>query len=140
MAITSYSTFLSYLADLSVTGVTTNRGSSEMGLPDAVQSADLPMKYIDFPFGDESALTFDGGGGWPTLGAEIVLIVQSVELDIDSARFASLTSLIDNLSTALRAGKTSRSKMAWTVNLEYRVFGRDTAEYLCVVAFVQGAG
>ena len=140
MAITSYSTYLSYLADLAVTGVTVRRGSTAMGAPDSVQSADLPMQYVDIPVGDETALTFDGEGGWPTLGAELVLIVQSIELDMDSARVASLISLMDNLSVALRAGGTTRSKLSWNMTLQVQSFERDAAEYLCVVAFVQGVG
>ena len=140
MAITSLAVFMDYLADLSVTGVVVNRGNALIGPPDNVQSADLPMKWVTLPFSNEGPLTFSGEGGWPTLSGQVVIAMESVNLNTPEARVDAYITMVDNLDTALRAGSVTKTKMSWTTALETVFIGKDAAEYLALIATVTGAG
>lgn len=133
MAITSYETFVDSLAALTVTGVT--RKFTEP--PNSIGSADLPAMWPGLPSGEETAMTFQTAGGWPTLTCDLIIAVEAVAQDTQSANFAATITIMDNLSSALRLASIGRAALTWTItaNALVQVAG---VTYWAVIATVNG--
>jgi len=132
-AITSYSTFTTALAGLSVTGVTRKYTYP----PESLGTADLPAMYVGLPSGDEPMLTFQTKGGWPEMTCDLVVAVEPVAQNTQSANYDDMITIMDNLSTALRAASIGRGPLTWTItgNVQVAVAG---ATYWAVIATVTG--
>jgi len=132
-AITSYATFTTALAELSVTGVT--RAFTHP--PESLGTADLPALWPGLPSGNEPMLTFQTKGGWPEMTCDLVVAVEPVPQNIQSANYDDMITIIDNLSTALRAASIGRGPLTWTIagNAQVTVAG---TIYWAVIATVTG--
>lgn len=133
MVITSYETFIAGLTGLTVTGI--SRTFTEP--PTSISSADLPAMYPGLPSGEETAMTFQTSGGWPTLTCDLIVAVEAVAQDTQSANFSATVEIMDNLSSALRLASIGRSALTWmiTANVQVQIAG---TTYWAVVATVNG--
>ncbi len=134
---TTYTAFCNALADLSVTGVTTK----QRYIPDRAPTANLPLQFVRLPEGAEMGITQEGEGGWPTLIAELVIVVEPLRQNRNAENQALTVTLIDNLTAALRAvtpGQVCKSKLRWRIRGEQRYLGE--TEYWLLVARIEGNG
>jgi len=132
-AITSYATFTTDLAALSVTGVTRKYTHP----PTSLNTGDLPAMWPGLPSGDEPMLTFQTKGGWPEMTCDLVVAVEPVAQNTQSANYSDMITILDNLSTALRASTIGRGPMTWMItgNVQVAVAG---TTYWAVIATVTG--
>lgn len=133
-AITTYKAFTTAIAALSVAGV--RRKFTEP--PTSIGSADLPAMWPGLPRGDERAMTFTAEGGWSSIICDLVIAVEAVAQDTQSANYTSTMTIIDALSTALRATSViGRAKLAWSIqaNVQVAVAG---IPYWAVIATIEG--
>ena len=133
-AITTYAAFTTALAGLTVTGVT--RKFTEP--PESSGTADLPASWPGLPRGDEHPITFTSEGGWSTCVCDLVIAVEAVGQNTQSANYASTMTIIDALSTALRGTTIGRTKLLWTISANVQVIVAGTP-YWAVVATVAGS-
>ena len=133
VAITSYSTFTTALARLTVTGV--ERYYTHP--PTSLSTADLPAMWPGLPSGDEPMLTFKTKGGWPEMTCELTIAVEPVAQDRQSANYTNMITAMDNLSTALRAATFGRGPITWTITGNAQVSVAGTT-YWAVIATVTG--
>lgn len=133
MVITTYKTFTDGLTALSVTGVT--RVFTEP--PTSIGTADLPAMYIRIPRGEEGAMTFQTSGGWPTLTCDLVIVVEAVGQNTQSANYAATIELMDNLSSALRLASIGRSALVFNIDGDVQTEIAGTS-YWAVVATISG--
>lgn len=132
-AITSYATFTEAVADLSVTGVKRKLTAP----PASLASTDLPASWPGLPRGIEPAMTFTSAGGWPALFCDLIVAVEAVGLNTQSANYANTIEIMDNLSTALRGASIGRSKIIWEITANVQVSVGDTT-YWAVIATIEG--
>jgi len=131
--ITSYSTYTVALAALSVTGVTRKFTHP----PASLATADLPAMWPGLPSGNEPAFTFQTSGGWPTLICDLTVAVEPVAQSTQSSNYDLMITIIDNLSTALRAASIGRSLLTWIITGNAQVTVAGTT-YWAVIATVSG--
>jgi len=137
MAITTYRAFIDALEALDVTGVVRCHTS---GPPSGAPSAgDTPALYVRYPGSEEIPLVFGGQGGWPTLRAEVVVLVEPVAQSTQARNFDLSVDMMDNLATALRgAACIAKSKLRWSMRMgEDLVAG---TAYWAIMATVEGNG
>ena len=134
MTITTYSAFATALSGLSVTGVT--KAYTEP--PASIPSADLPASWPGLPRGNEHAVTFAGGGGWAEVTCDLVVAVEAVGQNTLSANYTATMTIIDALTTALRAASIGRSKLSWAISANVQIMVSDTP-YWAVIASVTGS-
>lgn len=132
---TWFATFTEALQDLVVTGVLRRYDH----IPGSID--DLPCQWVQLPESSESLMTFDGGGGFPTLKAQLIIAVEAVAQGTPLTNWSSTITLIDALNTALRAvaaGTFARSKPTWVMRMiAVTVAG---ADYWAVEATVTAYG
>jgi hypothetical protein len=133
VAITTYSSFTTALAALSVTGVERRYTYP----PTALSTADLPAQWPGLPSGNEPMLTFQTNGGWPEMTCDLIIAVEPVGQNTQSANYNSMITAIDNLSTALRGASIGRGPLTWNItgNVQIAVAG---TTYWAVIATVTG--
>jgi hypothetical protein len=133
-AITSYATFTTALAALTVTGVTRKLDAP----PASLGTADLPAMWPGLPRGEEPPMTFQAGGGWPAMFCDLVIALEPVGQNTQSANYAATVEMLDNLSTALR-GATSigRATLRWSITANVQVDVSGTP-YWAVIASIEG--
>jgi len=131
-AITSYATFTAALAALSVTGVTRKFTYP----PASVGTADLPAMYPALPRGLEGGFTFTGGGGWPQMFCDLIVLLEPVGQNTQSANYAATIAMVDNVSAALRAANIGRAKLNWEITTNVQVAVADSA-YWAVITTVE---
>lgn len=100
MAPTTYRSFVDALEALEVTGVVRRFTSGPPAGSTGV--ADTPAQYVRYPVGEEAPIVFGEQLGWPTLRAEIVILVEPVAQSTQPRNFDLSVDMMDNLSTALR--------------------------------------
>ena len=134
----TYTNFSNGLADLTVTGIKRKARS----IPDQLNPADIPYQFVRLPDGREGPLTADGEGGWPNRTVELVIVASPVGLSRQPTNHALVLTLIDALTTTLRAvaatNTISQSKLSWEIRGEIDFIG-DT-EYWLIVAPITGNG
>ena len=134
---TTYRSFVDALEALDITGVVRRYTSGPpAGAPGV---GDTPAQYVRYPGGEEIAIVFGEQGGWPTLRAELVLLVEPVAQSMQGRNFDLTVDMMDNLSSALRAAACmTRGKLHWSVRMAIdTVAGTD---YWAVIASVEGNG
>jgi len=133
MIITGYRSFVDALTSLTVVGV--QRKYTEP--PKSISSADLPAMYPGLPSGEETAMTFQTAGGWPTLICDLIVVVEAVAQDTQSVNFAATVDIMDNLSSVLRQASIGRAALTWTMttNVQVQIAG---TTYWAVVATING--
>lgn len=129
---TTYAAFVAALAALSPSGVTRKFSNP----PASLGTADLPALWPQLPSGNEPAFTFEGGGGWPVLSCGLVIAVEPVNQNTQPANYAAMVTMMDSLSTALRAADIGRSQITWSIagNAQVDVAG---TTYWAVIATVE---
>lgn len=137
MPITTFRSFVDALEDISVTGVVRRY---ERGPPSGAPStADTPAQYVRYPAGDEIPLVFGEQGGWPTLRAELVLLVEPVGQSKQGRNFDLTVDMMDNLTAALRGlSCITKSKIRWSIRQAIDTVAGQA--YWAVVASIQGNG
>lgn len=140
MAMT-YSTFVSNLAGLTVTGVT----RAYTYPPRAVETADLPAMFPRIPSGTEGPMTVKDHGGNPEITCELVILYEAVEQNTQPTNFTNTLTQLDNLNTALRGapvgkntGAIGTGPLTWTI--QHTQVERGDRDYWAVVATVTGFG
>jgi len=131
---TSYTSFIAALYGLTVTGVT--RKFSEP--PQQVNTADLPIMFTRLPSGTEAPITGQSNGGWPTLRADLVILVEPYHQNRTSVNYALALTLMDNLSAALRASDLAEGPTRWTI--ETRLDILNDTPYWIIIASVETTG
>ena len=133
---TTYAGFVANLGDLSITGV--NRQNDEP--PTSLNSADLPCQWVQFPVGEENALTLGTHGGWPTFSGQLIVAYEAVALNTQPANWSGTVTLMDTVATALQlAIKTVvEGKLTWIINPGIVTVGEH--DYWAVIADVTGHG
>ena len=137
MAITSYRTFVDNLAVLTIDGVKTKIEYPPRSIP----AGDLPASWVRSPSGEESPLTAQTHGGWPTLRAELVVAVSPTELDTHKQNYYSTVDMMDNVSAAFRAdtvGNLGKGAVSFATRQDFVPVG-DT-KYWAVVTLVEAHG
>ena len=131
---TPYTTFSASLSGLTVTGVT--RSYTEP--PQQVATADLPAKFTRIPHGEEGPIMGVRTGGWPTLHADVVILVEPFHQNQSSVNYALALTLMDNLSGALRNSDLAQDPTRWEI--ETRLDSLGDVPYWMVVASVTTTG
>jgi len=101
---TTYASFISTLAGVSVTGVTRSYDHE----PIQVETADLPAKYVKLPGGGvnlETATTCVGDG--KTRSADVVVALEPIGQSNREPNWESVVAMMDYLETALDTLYTS---------------------------------
>jgi len=129
---TTYATFTSAIAALTVTGVTRKFTYP----PASVETADLPCSYPALPRSIEDGWTFTGGGGWPAMFCDLVILLEPVGQNTQSANYAALIAMVDNLLTALRAASIGRAKINWEITTNVQVQVHDAA-YWAIITTIE---
>jgi hypothetical protein len=132
-AITSYATFTTALAALTVTGVTRKLDAP----PTSIGTADLPAMWPGLPRGEEPPMTFQAGGGWPAMFCDLVIALEPVGQNTQSANYAATVTMMDNLSTALRGANIGRASLRWSITANVQVDVSGTP-YWAVIATIEG--
>ena len=134
---TTYRAFVDGLEAISVTGVVR---SYTQGPPSgAAGVTDCPAQYVRAPAGDESPVVFGSQGGFPTMTAELVILVEPVGQNRQPENFDDTVDMMDALTTALQAADcVTKAKLRWSIRQTIdTVAGLD---YWAVVASVEGRG
>ncbi len=134
---TSYATFCTNLANLTITGVTRKYTYGETP-PLALNDGELPASWVQQPHGDAHPFTFDGGSGWPTLQAELIVAVSAVGQSTMPDAFKDTVGMMDNVATALTNAVLAKTKTRWTISQEVVVVR--SKPYWAVVAQVTANG
>jgi len=132
---TTYRSFVDALEALVITGVVRRYTSGPpAGAPGV---GDTPAQYVRYPGGDERVLVFGEGGGFTTLRAEMVLLVEPVAQSMQGRNFDLTVDMMDNLAAALRGAPcTIGGKLSWSLRqIIDTVAGTD---YWAVLASVEG--
>ena len=111
---TTYANFIANLGDLTITGV--NRLYNEP--PTSLNTSDLPAQWVQFPSGEENALTFGVHGGWPSFTAQLIIAYEPIAQNTHPANWSGVVSLMDSTVTALRnaVGTVAKGKLTWIIN------------------------
>lgn len=131
-AITTYASFVTALAALTVTGVTRKYSSP----PASLNTADLPAMWPGLPRGDEPRMTFEGGGGWPALFCDLVIALEPYGGNTQLANFTATVAMFDNLSSALRSASIGRSGLRWSITAD--AVDVSGTPYWAVMATIEG--
>ena len=98
----TYSTFISAIAGLTVSGVT--RYSYP---PASVNTADLPCSFPMLPYGTDEVITLGigstVGGQQPTFTCDLVFAIEPVGQGTQPQNFSAVVTLMDAVVTASRA-------------------------------------
>jgi hypothetical protein len=132
---TGYASFTAAIAVLSPTGVVRKYTSPPASL------SDFPCSWVQLAEGDETPLTFDGGGGWPVLRAQYVVAIVPVSQGTMQQNWNDTISMMDAVSVALRAappGSIGKQKVSWRIRAGSVRVG--DADYWAVIADIVGNG
>lgn len=134
---TTLTAFVTALGNLTVTGVLHAYDEP----PTSLNEADLPALWVQLPQSDDAPYTFDGGGGWPLLKAQLVIAYQASAQGTQATNWSGTLTVLDALASALRAaapGALGKGKVSWSIRPgQVTVAGVD---YWAVIADVTGNG
>lgn len=103
--------FVTALAAVSVTGVTRDYTYS----PASLNGADLPAKFVMPPASGYEAISTCSTED-DTITASLVVAVEAVAQDTQSANYTALLAMADNLNEALKSGRgTLGGLVTWTI-------------------------
>lgn len=134
---TTFRSFVDALEDLDITGVVRKH---KRGPPAASPStADTPAQYVRLPSSDEIPIVIGQQGGWPTLRAEFVILVEAVGQATQPRNFDLTVDMMDNLASGLRGETcTTKSHIRWSIRQTIDTVGGQ--DYWAIVASVEGSG
>jgi len=119
MAIT-YNEMVSVLTGLTITGISSD--AMLTAPPEIFDTARCPALFPRLPSGESIMLSFNRTTGRPHITIELVVLVQSDELDLAGNRFDNAVDLMDNINTALTGQMLTTTFSAgsldgWTMQL-----------------------
>ena len=130
----SYATFVSALTGMSVTGVRRAYTSP----PAQVSTADMPMLFPKLPEGSTEVDTLGNTTGIRRMTCDLVLAVEPITQNRQSANYAATLTLLDALETALIALAASDIRIdRWSVQMIDDLVG--TSPCWCILATVEGS-
>ena len=134
---TTLTTFVTDLGDLTVTGVTKKLDEP----PRALKTADMPSQWVQVPSIERMPATFQSQGKlWDTLRAQLVIALEPVGQSTQAANWSGILTFMDNLHTALADidALVVQGRIQYTiVQGIVLVSGND---YWAVIAEVEGHG
>lgn len=99
----SYTSFVTNLAAISVTGVT-RRYELDSTPPTSIGAADLPAQFVNPGGGATSGQDeIPGSANFVAYAATLMILVEAIGLSNSPANYAACVSMVDNLNTALKA-------------------------------------
>ena len=140
MAITTMRTFIDALEAITITGVA---HQYTQGPPASANDADMPCSYVKLPRIDEGPMVLQNQGGWPTLRATHVILVEAVVQNLQPVNFDAAVDMMDEMSAALRGGDATcgtlaKSHLTWSQRQGIEtVAGHD---YWAIFTDVEGQG
>uniref|UniRef100_A0A6M3KPN2 Uncharacterized protein n=1 Tax=viral metagenome TaxID=1070528 RepID=A0A6M3KPN2_9ZZZZ len=139
MAPTTYADFVYALEATDITGV---QKQFFKGMPDSLSTAQLPCQWVQLPAGEEPILTFQTQGGWPTLTATLVVVINPIAQDLRGNNFDASLAMMDNISSALRSAAPLTYAKAGLINWEMRLEIVEVAGtlYWAILTDVTGRG
>ena len=134
---TTFREFVDGLEVLSITGVVRQYKS---GPPAQKPStADTPAQFVRYPASDEVPLVFGEQGGWPTLRADLVILVEPVAQSTQPRNFDLTVDMMDNVVSALQGAPCiTKSKLRWSIRQAIDTVAGQ--QYWAVIAAVEGSG
>lgn len=133
---TTFTSYVTALSGLTVSGVTRKYTSP----PQSINTADLPAQWPLLPSGDAAPLVF-GGYGSPagTYRCDLVIATEAVGQNVNSVNFAGVLTLMDALTTALKAmTRPVAGAFTWTIRQAIvTVAGND---YWALICSCEGSG
>jgi len=135
---TTYREFVDNIEALVITGVTRRY---QTGRPDSLNSADLPVLWVQLPRGTEgNPAVFLGMGGWPTMTADLVIAVNAVGQSTGRQNFEDSVDMMDNITAAIRANNCgmTKSKVTWSIILTTRAIAGN--DYWIIITTITGNG
>lgn len=132
---TTYAQWVTGLAGLSVTGVTTKVANP----PQTVNDADLPLSFPRLPTGGNTVIALTGGMGLKEATAELVFVVRPLTLSSNKTEFPILLGLLDGIEAALSAAVLTWGIDRWSVRVEDITLGDGATIYRALVATVEGS-
>jgi hypothetical protein len=134
MAYTTYAAFVTAVAGVSVTGVTTAYTSP----PSQLNTAALPVSYPRLPELEREVIAFGYQAGLQSSTVEMVFLIEPIMQNLSSANFASMTALVDAIDTAYAANAATIGIDRWNIRQETSAYGE--TEYWALVATVEASG
>ncbi len=138
---TTYTSFLTALAALSIAGV---KRAYVMGQtpPASLNAADMPAMWVQAPSGASEVTAFCNADDWPKFQAQIVIAVMPTSLSNMAAIWQDCVTMMDNVVDALMAESTgqmlAKSGTSWSQRLgTVTVAGTD---YWAVIVDVTAEG
>lgn len=129
----TYSSFLSALSSLVVTGVV--KRFSEP--PAQLNSAQLPAQYVALPDSSTNVATLAGSIDTLTVTVELRIAVEPLAQNTQSANWTKAVGLIDALQTALAGSVDTLALDEWRIGVQVAAIG--DAAYWVIVAQVTGS-
>lgn len=140
MAITTMRAFVDALEAITITGVLRQY---TQGPPTSANDADIPCSFVKLPNSNEGPLVYQNQGGWPTLQATHVILVEAVVQNLQPVNFDATVDMMDAMSTALRGGDAdcgtlAKSHLTWSQRQGIETVAG--VEYWAIFTDVQGQG
>ena len=137
MAVTTYRSFVDALEALTITGVSKQYTQGPpVGSP---TTDDCPAQFVRYPGSDEHAIVFGEQLGWPTLRADLVVLVEPVGQNLGGENFDATVDMMDAVAIALR-GAPCITKSHLRVSMRQTIEEVAGQAYWAVVANVEGNG
>ena len=137
MAVTTYRSFVDALEALDIAGVSRQYTQGPpVGSP---STPDCPAQFVRYPGSDEHAIVFGEQGGWPTLRADLVVLVEPVGQSRGGENFDHTVDMMDAVAIALRGAPCiTKSHLRWGCRQTIEEVAGQA--YWAVVANVEGNG
>ncbi len=134
---TTYTQFVSNLANMTIAGVTRKYGWGNTP-PASINSADIPVSWVQLPEGDHRPVTFAGGSNWGTFQADLIVVVLPTVHATLAEAFQATVTLMDAVRDALHNTRLADSRTTWTLRQGVVALGK--MEYWAVLAHVTSTG
>jgi hypothetical protein len=126
MALT-YAEFIADIAGMTVTGVKQKLSAP----PTQINTADLPLMFPRLPEGSNETFTFSGEVGLDTVACELAIVVNPAQQATSPINFALAVTLMDALTTQLKAKVVDFTLDRWTIRQDADFIG-DTLYWLLI--------
>ncbi len=135
---TTYTSFITALADITVSGVT-RKYALNATPPAALSTADLPAQFVWPGGGLNDGQRVMQSGGWPIYSGTLCIAVEPIGQSTAPANYAACVTMVDALDTALETGQHTISlgdcgPLSWSIREEIREIAGVAC--WCVVATV----
>lgn len=131
---TTYASLVSTVSGITITGVS----RALAYIPEAGDTADLPLSFVRLPGGgtNPATLTTCAGDG-KARNIELVVLIEPVGQSTASANFAATVAMCDNVETALNTLGDFMPMVEYTIRAEGYSEGLETG-FWAVIAAITG--